>query len=267
MIFSIDVEDWSQSVLNRNHPVSDRVYANTMQVLDILSASQQTATFFILANVAKKFPALIHRMAKEGHEVASHGCTHHNMDAMTPAQLHQDVEYSVKALEDISAEKVIGFRAPNFSINETIFEPFCEALATQELRYDSSLFAIPVRKYKIIKKYPLDVFEKYGIDEHYLTHINIAGQGFPFFGGGYFRLFPYKMTTYFKHQYDKNAVFYMHPYEVDTGELTQLKTQYDIPLKWRMTQFVGRTTVPTKLRKLLTDFDFSSFKQTYYLLN
>jgi polysaccharide deacetylase family protein (PEP-CTERM system associated) len=265
MIFSIDVEDWSQSVLNRNNPVSDRVYANTMKVLDILSENHQKATFFTLVNVAKKFPMLIHRMVEEGHEVASHGYQHHNIDLMTNAQIHQEIESSVKALEDISAEKVLGFRAPNFSINETVLEPFCEALASQELRYDSSLFSIPVRKYNITKKYPLDAFKKFGIDEHYLTHIKIAGQNFPFFGGGYFRLFPYRMTKHFSYQYDKNAVFYMHPYEVDTEELAVLKTQYnDIPTKWLMTQFVRRGAVPTKLRKLLADFNFSSFKDTYY---
>jgi len=265
MIFSIDVEDWSQSVLNRSNPVSDRVYANTMHVLDILSANNTKATFFTLANVAEKFPALIHRMVKEGHEVASHGSNHKNIDAMAKAQMHQDIEHSVKTLEDIGGEKVIGFRAPNFSINEDVFEHFCEALAAQELRYDSSLFSIPVRKYKITKKYPLNTFKKFGIDEHYLTHINVAGQDFPFFGGGYFRLFPYAMTKYFHHQYDKNAVFYMHPYEVDTGELAEIKKRYtDIPAKWLITQFVRRGAVPSKLGRLLTDFEFSSFKNTYY---
>ena len=265
MIFSIDVEDWSQSVLNRSNPVSDRVYANTMQVLDILSENNTKATFFTLANVAEKFPALIHRMAKEGHEVASHGANHHNIDTMTTTQMHQDIEHSVKTLEDISGEKVIGFRAPNFSINEDVFEPFCEALAAQELRYDSSLFSIPVRKYKITQKYSLDTFKKFGIDEHYLTHINVVGQDFPFFGGGYFRLFPYAMTKHFSHQYNKNAVFYMHPYEVDTGELAAIKKRYDnIPRKWLITQFVRRDAVPSKLGKLLTDFEFTSFKKTYY---
>ncbi len=265
MIFSIDVEDWSQSVLNRSNPVSDRVYANTMHVLDILSENNSKATFFTLANVAEKFPALIYRMVKEGHEVASHGSDHQNIDVMTKAQVHQDIEHSVKTLEDIGGEKVIGFRAPNFSINENMFEHFCEALARQELRYDSSLFSIPVRKYKITKKYSLDTFKKFGLDEYYLTHINVAGQDLPFFGGGYFRLFPYALTKSFSDQYDKNAVFYMHPYEVDTGELAEIKKLYDdIPAKWLITQFVRRGAVPSKLGKLLTDFEFSSFKKTYY---
>jgi len=265
MIFSIDVEDWPQSVLNRSNPVSSRVYANTMQIMDILAKNETKATFFTLANVAEKFPELIHRMVKEGHEVASHGVSHGNIDGMTIAEVHHDIEYSVKTLEDIAGEKVLGFRAPNFSINENVFEYFCEALALQGLKYDSSLFSIPVRKYKITKKYSLDMFEQFGLDEHYLTHINIGNKKLPFFGGGYFRLFPYALTQHFRHQYNKNAVFYMHPYEVDTGELAEIKKLYkNIPTKWLITQFVKRSSVTPKLGRLLQDFEFSSFKETYY---
>ena len=265
MIFSIDVEDWPQSVLNRSNPVSDRVYANTMQVMDILAENNTKATFFTLANVAEKFPALVQRMVKDGHEVASHGVSHGNIDAMSVAEVHHDIEYSVKTLEDIAGEKVLGFRAPNFSINENVFDHFCEALAKQGLKYDSSLFSIPVRKYKITKKYSLDTFKKFGLDEHYLTHIKVGKSELPFFGGGYFRLFPYALTQHFRHQYDKNAVFYMHPYEVDTGELAEIKTLYtNIPAKWLITQFVRRSSVVPKLGKLLQEFEFSSFKETYY---
>lgn len=265
MIFSIDVEDWPQSVLNHSNPVSDRVYANTMQVMDLLAENKTKATFFTLANVAEKFPTLIQRMVKEGHEVASHGINHGNIDAMTPSEVHHDIEYSVKILEDIAGEKVLGFRAPNFSINEDVFEYFCEALAKQGLKYDSSLFSIPVQKYKITRKYSLDTFKKFGLDEHYLTHINVGNKELPFFGGGYFRLFPYALTQHFRHQYNKNAVFYMHPYEVDTGELVEIKKLYkNIPTKWLITQFVRRSSVAPKLGKLLQDFEFSSFKETYY---
>lgn len=265
MIFSIDVEDWPQSVLNRSNPVSDRVYRNTMQVLDILSEHKTTATFFTLTNVACKFPNLIQRMVTEGHEVASHGTTHGNIDAMTVKEVHQEIEVSVKTLEDLSGEKVIGYRAPNFSINESVFDYFCEALAHQGLRYDSSLFEIPVRKYNITKKYPLDTFKKFGLDEHYLTHVQIKGKDFPFFGGGYFRLFPYALTHYFREQYAQDAVFYMHPYEVDTGELAVIKKLYnDIPAKWLITQFIQRDSVAPKLGRLLQDFEFSSFQSRYY---
>jgi len=59
MIFSIDVEDWSQSVLNTNNPVTNRVYDNTLRLIDILGEHNHKATFFTLGNVAQKHPELL----------------------------------------------------------------------------------------------------------------------------------------------------------------------------------------------------------------
>ena len=265
MIFTVDVEDWSQSVLNRKNPVTERVLNSTHQVMDILAENDTKATFFTLGNVAEKFPALIKRMADEGHEVASHGYDHKNIYSMSPKEMLEDIGKSVKLLEDASGQKVIGFRAPNFSIREHLFPAFCEALATHGIRYDSSLFPMKALKYGIEKKYDLKVFKEYGIDEHYLSYIKVKDYKLPYFGGGYFRLSPYSMTQKLSQQLPESSVFYMHPYEVDATELDFVKENYGpLPLKWRVTQFVGRSGVPEKLRRLIRDYEMMSFKAAYY---
>ena len=265
MIFTVDVEDWSQSVLNRNNPVTERVLNSTHLVMDILAENDTKATFFTLGNVAEKFPALIKRMADEGHEVASHGYDHKNIYSMSSKEMLEDIGKSVKLLEDASGQKVIGFRAPNFSIREHLFPAFCEALATLGIRYDSSLFPMKVIKYGIEKKYDLSVFKSFGIDEHYLSYIKVKGYKLPYFGGGYFRLSPYAMTQRLSKPLPDSSVFYMHPYEVDSTELEFVKAHYgSLPLKWRVTQFVGRNSVPNKLRRLIRDYDMMSFREAYY---
>ena len=61
------------------------------------------------------------------------------------------------------------------------------------------------------------------------------------------------------------AVFYMHPYELDTGELAAVKQEYkSIPLKWRLSQFVGRGTIEKKIHKLLSEYKCTSFEREYY---
>ena len=266
MIFTIDVEDWSQSVLNNANPVTNRVYDNTLMILDILEEHQHKATFFTLGNVAEKYPELIRRIADAGHEVASHGYNHASIYKLSPKQVMEDVSHSVKLLEDASGTKVIGFRAPNFSIREYLFEWYCEALAENGLKYDSSLFPMKVIKYGIEKKYSLKIFNEYGIREHYLSYMKVGKHKLPFFGGGYFRLLPYMVTKSLSSKLDsKSGVFYMHPYETDTEELAAVKELYgDIPLKWRLSQFVGRGSVEDKLHKLMYDYDFTSFEREYY---
>ncbi|MEE9325770.1 MAG: polysaccharide deacetylase family protein [Cocleimonas sp.] len=267
MIFTIDVEDWTQSVLNNKNPVTDRVLHNTLRVLDMLDEYGHKATFFTLGNVAKKHPKLIRRIAEAGHEIASHGFHHDSIFTLSKEQIFEDVSTSVKLLEDTSGQKVLGYRAPDFSIRESLFEWYCEALAANGLRYDSSLFPMKVFKYGIEKRYSLDIFDKHGINEHYLSYMKFGEQKLPFFGGGYFRLMPYSMTKKLTSQLDsKSAVFYMHPYEVDTDELAYVKsTGQKIPLKWRLSQFIGRNTVKQKIHKLMGDFKFNSFANEYYL--
>lgn len=268
MIFTIDVEDWAQSVLDNSNPVSDRVFDNTLKVMDLLKKYEQKGTFFILGNVAKKHPELIRRIAEAGHEVASHGFDHRNIHTLTPEEVKLDVEYSVKTLEDASGTKVIGFRAPNFSIREYLFEWYCEALAENGLKYDSSLFPMRVIKYGIEREYSLKIFNEYNLNEHYLSYVKLGKTKMPFFGGGYFRLLPYAITKKLTGQLNhKRAVFYMHPYEVDTEERADVFARYDVPLKWRLTQFVNRKTVKPKLERLFTDFDFTSFELEYYTDN
>jgi len=266
MIFSIDVEDWSQSVLNQNNPVTNRVLNNTLRLLDILEQYEHKATFFTLGNVAHKHPELVRRIADAGHEIASHGYNHQSIFNLTPNQVREDVGRSVKLLEDISGQKVIGFRAPDFSIREYLFEWYCEALAENGLKYDSSLFPMKVIKYGIEKEYSLKIFKKYQINEHYLSYMKVGKTKLPFFGGGYFRITPYSLTKMLSKQLDeRRAVFYMHPYEIDTEELAAVKrTHGKIPLKWRLSQFVGRPSVEKKLHKLMGDFEFTSFRNEYY---
>ena len=266
MIFSIDVEDWCQSVLDNNNPVSDRVLNNTLKLLDLLDEYDQKATFFTLGNVAEKHPQLIRKIADNGHEIASHGYNHRSIFNLSPKQVREDVGSSVKILEDTSGKKVIGFRAPDFSIREYLFEWYCEALAENGLKYDSSLFPMKVIKYGIEKEYSLKIFNKYHLNEHYLSYMKVCKMKLPFFGGVYFRVTPYFITKYLSQQLNQDrAVFYMHPYELDTEELSTMKQEYDhIPLKWRLSQFVGRGTIENKLHKLLSEHKFTSFEREYY---
>lgn len=265
MIFTVDVEDWSQSVLDRANPVSDRVLHSTHKVMDILATNDTKATFFTLGNVAEKFPELIRRMADEGHEVASHGYSHTNIHSMSPPQMMEDITRSVDVLEQAGGQKVIGFRAPNFSIREHLFVPYCEVLVANGIRYDSSLFPMKVLKYGIEKKYDLSVFKEFGIDEYYLSYIKVAGYKLPYFGGGYFRVSPYVMTQSLCKNLPESSVFFMHPYEVDVGEMQAVKQTYGkIPLKWRLSQFSGRDGMPAKLQRLIRDYDMMSFREGYY---
>jgi len=76
LVVSVDVEDWPQSTWDHTLEIMPRAAENTERVLDILAMHGQAATMFVLGKFAERFPATIKRMAREGHEVASHGYGH-----------------------------------------------------------------------------------------------------------------------------------------------------------------------------------------------
>src|ERR1700761_7864461 len=50
--------------------------ANTPAVLDALKALNVKATFFIVGDMARRYPAILARIAAEGHLLANHSATH-----------------------------------------------------------------------------------------------------------------------------------------------------------------------------------------------
>ena len=81
--FTIDVEDWYQSCIDFDAPITERVVTNTERVMAVLDRYNTKATFFIQGLVAETFPSLFRSILDEGHELQSHGYSHrplHKMD-------------------------------------------------------------------------------------------------------------------------------------------------------------------------------------------
>ena len=122
---SIDVEDWFQvsalaHVIARGEweGLDRRVAANCDRVLALFDEAGVKATFFTLGWVAEKHPAMMRRIAAEGHEIASHGWDHKRVFTMDKAAFAEDIARARRVLEDASGCAVIGYRAPSFSIGE-----------------------------------------------------------------------------------------------------------------------------------------------------
>ncbi|HZI73923.1 MAG TPA: polysaccharide deacetylase family protein, partial [Gemmatimonadales bacterium] len=140
---SVDVEDWFQ-VENLKPVVAraswdsreTRVVRNTSRILELLHAHGAHATFFVLGWIAERQPGLIRQIAEEGHEIASHGYGHDLVYTLSQTEFRADVERGKKLLEDATGQRVIGYRAPSFSITDWAVG------ILQELgfEYDSSLF-------------------------------------------------------------------------------------------------------------------------------
>src|SRR5262249_52986153 len=120
---TIDVEDYFHvSVFDGVLPrmqwdaLESRVCANTNRLLQIFDEFKIKGTFFVLGWVAERFPELVRRIARDGHEIASHGYGHRLIYDQTAAAFREDVRRAKALLEDATGEQVHGYRAPSYSI-------------------------------------------------------------------------------------------------------------------------------------------------------
>jgi polysaccharide deacetylase family protein (PEP-CTERM system associated) len=99
------------------------------------------ATFFVLGWIAERYPDLVRRIQKEGHEIACHGYAHQLVYRQSRDEFRQDVKRAKSILEDITGSEVIGYRAPSYSITNKSQWAF-EILVEEGFKYDSSIFPI-----------------------------------------------------------------------------------------------------------------------------
>ena len=114
--FSIDVEDYYQvAALAPAVPRSSwsqresRVERNTDRLLQLLDERGIRATFFVLGWIALHHGGLVKRIARAGHEIASHGFSHQLIYTQSPSEFRQETRYAKELLEDLVGAAVILF--------------------------------------------------------------------------------------------------------------------------------------------------------------
>lgn len=269
-IFSVDVEEYFQVLaFEQAVPRSawdrmpSRVEASVDQLLELLARHGATGTFFTVGWLGERKPALVRRIADQGHEIASHSWWHRRVTSLTPDELRDDVRRCRAALEQAAGRPVIGFRAPSFSIvpgAEWVFDVLIEA----GYRYDSSIFPIrrPDYGYPGAPTVPYEIRRAAGtLLELPMATTTIAGVRLPAAGGGYLRQLPYRLT---ERAFDEHAargesgMFYIHPWEID-AEQPRLRVSF----LTRLRHYNGLGRTRSRLERLLARFRFTSVERRY----
>jgi polysaccharide deacetylase family protein (PEP-CTERM system associated) len=200
-ILTFDIEEWFHILDNDSTKTctewdqyESRIHANMERIFETLNAFTVKATFFCLGWIAEKYPEIIRAIAEHGYEVGTHTAMHQLIYEQSPGIFEQDLEYSVKTLEDITGKKVRCFRAPGFSIREENKWAF-EILFNQGIEIDSSIFPAPrahggFPSYK--EAFPSVLqYNQIRLKEFPINYTTVLTKSIIYSGGGYFRLFPY----------------------------------------------------------------------------
>lgn len=270
-IFTVDVEEWFQvgafeTCFQRSAwpSLESRVEIQTQNVLSLLDRLSIKGTFFCLGWVAERCPSLIKNIADQGHEVACHGADHRRLFTLTRDELKEDLIKSKTLLEETSGQRVVGYRAPSFSLTPEVWWTY-DLLSELGFKYSSSLYPVQTDHYGMAgaPRQPFYPTGKDGILEIPMTVCDVPLKRLPASGGGYFRLLPYKLSRYLMYTGRKQAgaaaIFYMHPWEMDPDQ----PFVRSAPWLSKFRHYTGQKRLPAKLSKLSKDFKWARMIDVY----
>jgi polysaccharide deacetylase family protein (PEP-CTERM system associated) len=267
---SVDVEDYFQTeAMSAVAPRSQwdgfpaHVEANTSALLELFAQYEVRATFFFLGWVAERFRKLVRTTHELGHEVGCHSYWHHPVFRMSAEEFREDTYRARNVIQDAMGAPVRGYRAPNFSINQSVpwAYPILEELGFQ---YDSSINPIRHELYGNHRAQRGPHLAGANLMELPVATWRVCGQNLPVAGGAYLRILPYALTKNGIRSINRNehapAVLYLHPWEIDNSQ-PRLRASW----KSRMRQYTGLAGMKQKLERLLQDFALGPIYDTVYL--
>ena len=271
-ILTFDIEEWfhildheSTKTVNEWNSYEKRIHKNLEKIFLLLESTNSNATFFCLGWIAEKYPEIVREIVHKGYEIGTHSRMHQLVFEQAPKEFSDDLEYSIKTLEDISSKKVKYYRAPGFSITRNEKWAF-EMLLEQGIEIDCSIFPAN-RSHGGFQSFgePVPSIINYnGIElkELPLNYTKVLGNSIVFSGGGYFRLFPYWLINFWTKQSDY-TMSYLHPRDFDTGQ----PVIKDLSIIRKFKSYIGIQGALKKLELWLSDNDFIDIDSANNLIN
>jgi polysaccharide deacetylase family protein (PEP-CTERM system associated) len=258
-ILTFDIEEWFH-ILDNDATKTEaewegfesRIHGNMDKIHEMLG--DQKATFFCLGWVARKYPEVLKDIDRRGHEIATHSDLHQLAYEQNRQTFEQDLERSIKSIEDVIGKKVRAYRAPGFSLmeqNKWVFE----VLMKNGIEIDASIFPAErshggFAQFGHAEPCWIDI-EGMRMKEFPINLSSFAGKNLIFSGGGYFRLFPYPLLDFMTKNSDY-VMTYFHPRDFDAEQ--PMVPGLNFVRKFK--SYYGLKGCLSKLDKLIKKHDF-----------
>lgn len=92
------------------------------RLLDTLDQEMVKATWFVPGAVAREYPNQVREIADRGHEIGCHGDEHEILACYSRGDQREILKRAKGCLEDITGQKIRGFRMPEGEINQDTLE-------------------------------------------------------------------------------------------------------------------------------------------------
>lgn len=257
---TFDVEEWFHAEnlkipRSRWHAFPCRLDGPIDTILGLLDRHDTRATFFVLGWIASRWSGIVERIRAAGHEIASHGYGHKPISQLNRAEFRDDLRASKEVLEDTIGERVIGYRAPSYSIDSEEHWALDELVAAG-FEYDSSIYPVraPHGRYGVAGASLAPYRIRAELWEFPLPTVGLAGCRLPAATGAYLRLWPFSVT---RHAIGQNlrrripVVVNIHPWELDPQQPRWPASRYR-----RSLHYTNLRTTGSKLARMLAIYRF-----------
>jgi peptidoglycan-N-acetylglucosamine deacetylase len=263
---TVDLEDWYHvcgAGGAADSPSWDayesRVARSTQAVLSLLGRWGVRATFFVLGYIAEREPELIRAIAREGHELATHGHFHRRIFEMSPVEFEADLSMSLDAVSAAAGARAVGYRAPEWSIRPHTMWAM-SILRKHGILYDASMVPLTRMGDRSFPRFPCRFATEYGdIAEFPLTTVRCFGENLPFTGGLPMRLVPYfyiLSAICRLNERGRPALVYVHPWEFDSEQ-----PRIALPWSRRFMHYFNLSATPRKFEGLLRHLRFAPVRE------
>lgn len=212
-------------------------------------------TFFVLGWVADRYPELLRTIASKGHDIGCHSHHHQLVYKNSKEHFEADLISATHAIERASGVRPTAYRAPGFSIRKSESWAF-RILAQHGYKTDCSIFPAPrshggMRGFQESSPCKIVCSDGSSVLCFPINFRSVLGLRYVYSGGGYFRIFPYKMIERL-FLADSYVMTYFHPRDFDDGQ----PIMPGMSAVRRFKTYVGLSAAREKLKRLLVTFDF-----------
>ncbi|MCC6741325.1 MAG: polysaccharide deacetylase family protein [Planctomycetia bacterium] len=255
--FTVDLEGWYQSLRPDPDEVPlaaqrDGIREGVDRLLELCGRRGVKATWFTLGSVAELMPAELRAIAGAGHEVASHGYGHDDVDLLGAEGFAADLAKAEGLIEGACGAKPRGYRSPKWSAGRAGAWYF-DALRQRGYAYDSSLNPVPLLGARGMRH---DVHRVRGVAELPPTAVRTLVGGLPCGGSVGLRNLTHRVIARrvaALNAAGEPAMFWVHPWE-----LAQKRLAGRMPLATRLVCNVARVDLAARLDRLFGEFPFGT---------
>jgi polysaccharide deacetylase family protein (PEP-CTERM system associated) len=266
---SFNLEDYADSPHARGHvpealrrAAEPRLSGAVAEVLRRLERQRTHATFFVRGDQALQHPALVRGIAAAGHEVAAQLMTAARLADLSPEEFGRQLQQCKTLLEDVAGQRIVGFRAPDFSLTrETLWA--LDEVVRRGFEYDSSIFPVHHETFGIPDAPPhlhqAAALEGARIVEFPPLTVGPRRHRLPLGGSPYLRFVPAPWVAQFirrRNRAAQPALLCFHTWEFDGAQ-----PRLPLPPRPRALQYHNLSRTAHKLEYLLKRLAFAPLRE------